>query len=283
MNRRAKETVSPVSQLARRLTKMGTLNSSELTELTPPYNSPFSDIDTLNNIEALALKNSLTEYHQTQIEYIIREQRFTAEISHELRTPMSVIKASAQWLELQHPDMPHIKRIIQSVNQMTLISTSLLTIARQQHIDLDDDIRIHTLTKRCVKDVKQSFLDDHKYIDISTPDQNIVIKGHETLVYIILCNLIRNAIQYSQASSLVIHADQSHLTLTDNGVGFPNELLASFQNTDDNNIMPYSPSSEGYGIGMVLVKRLCHIQNWGLRLSNNPSSGATITLSFNHI
>ncbi len=279
LQRSARNTLSPVAKLAK---KLASVRSIGLKALMPDGNSsvdmvsPFAPIDTGANLEAAALKQALGDYHQSLLRYVIREQRFTAEIGHELRTPMAVIKSNAQLLLLAQPESVPVKRIGQALDQMAVITNSLLALARQDKTEINPTQSLLELLKQSIADNSEALSTAN--LSVTLPANDLVVPCSPTLVYMAFSNLVRNAITYAHASNLSISFNANGIHFADNGIGFSAEMLVRLQHINNEDII-YNPTAEGHGIGLVLVQRLAAVQGWTMRVDNNHSGGAVITLN----
>ena len=281
INRKAQRYLSPVSQLAQ------AIQSIDLHQ--PSLNrNPFKSIQTRGNLEAEELRIALQIYHQTLIEFIEREQQFTAEVSHELRTPLSVIKGSLEILQYKFPEHAAINRMQNMVVDMQLLMDTLLTIARQGSTTLPmSPVDLTVSMQQICTDLDDMFSAQSMEYEIQQMVKNIP-NTNPAVVAMIFGNIIRNAINYSQGKRVSILIDAHRIVIEDDGVGLPIAALnALYQLEQDNQpvIMPH----HGYGIGLKLVKRLCNMIVWEIELINksnlklghispNDSSGLAVVI-----
>ncbi len=91
----------------------------------------------------------------------------------------------------------------------------------------------------------------------------------------ILTNIVGNAFQHARGSEVMIRSDGSTLEIADSGPGMPAEavdgLFTEFAKGD---------SSEGHGLGLSIVQRLCSNEGIGLEVVTSSSTGTTVTLDF---
>lgn len=262
INRKAHRYLSPVSQLAQ------ALQSIDLHQ--PSLNKyPFKQIQTRGNLEAQELKIALQIYHQTLIEFIEREQQFTAEVSHELRTPLSVIKGGLELLQYKFPDHASITRMQNMVVDMQLLMDTLLTIARQGSTTLPvSSVNLTDSMQQICADLHDMFLAQSMTYDIQQIAKNIPTTN-PAVVAMIFGNIIRNAINYSQGKRVSIQIDAHRIVIEDDGVGLPTAALTALLDLEQENhrVIPH----QGYGIGLKLVKRLCNMIGWEIELINKSN------------
>lgn len=262
INRKAQRYLSPVSQLAQ------AIQSIDLHQ--PSLNrNPFKQIQTRGNSEAEELKLALQIYHQTLIEFIEREQQFTAEASHELRTPLSVIKGGLELLQYKFPDHAAITRMQSMVVDMQLLMDTLLTIARQGSTTLPvSPVDLTASMQHICTDLHDIFLAQSMEYDIQQVVKNVPTTN-PAVVAMIFGNIIRNAINYSQGKRVSILIDAHRIVIEDDGVGLPTAALTALLELERENhrVIPH----QGYGIGLKLVKRLCNMIGWEIELINKSN------------
>lgn len=211
-------------------------------------------------------------------------------VSHEFRTPLSLIMGSAQLLgkSLQTPIEPsklkNLQRIKSSVKTMTLMLENILTLARSEAgklefnpnlvevqtfcLNLSENFRIFNESKRMIKFVKQG-RNTHAYLD-------------ETLMYSILGNLLSNALKYSSEETTVYLTSICEpnfvaFRVKDRGIGItPADREKLFD--------PFSRGSNvrgiwGTGLGLALVKRCVDLHRGTLTLESEAGIGSTFTVT----
>ena len=95
------------------------------------------------------------------------------------------------------------------------------------------------------------------------------------LVKILVRNLVRNAFAYTAAGSVVLRQDAASLTVSDTGRGIPGHAIEQVFVRHYRDL-----SSEGAGIGLSLVKRICDRYGWRLRLESKEDQGTVVTVGF---
>lgn len=202
-------------------------------------------------IEVQTLANQLMTSVQLQRESVERETFFLRAASHELRTPVSIVSASNELLMRTSDSMSKgaqraVKRIQRSVLTMQNLITSLLWMSRNPTTDLE-------LTGIEVGELVQQALNSHQYLR-DGKDLTITVHSTDTvrslplphvLVDIVITNLIRNALQHTEHGSIEI-------TYTEHSVKVTNTLEHA----------SHSSTETSFGIGLILIERLCKHQQW---------------------
>ncbi|QUJ66349.1 HAMP domain-containing histidine kinase [Photobacterium sp. GJ3] len=224
-----------------------------------PPDQPLFEVDTAFQ-ETRAIEQSLRDSKLNIARYFQREQDFSRFASHELRTPIMVIKGSADILQ-KVPDQPRIAvkaicRLQQASQEMTLLTETFLLLGRE-HIDRSfyaacplADILQHQLEELSPLFARQ---DTSYHLTLSHPG---TIKAPESFVSIIINNLIKNAFSYS-IDAIQISLNANHLMIANRHDG---------KETDN----------AGYGCGLVIVERICERMNWRYTVHDD---GQTFTTS----
>lgn len=105
----------------------------------------------------------------------------------------------------------------------------------------------------------------------------LLVFSSETVIAVLLGNLIRNAILYTNEGGINIVIYSQQLAITDSGPGIPQQgidkLFEPFQRAGNEN-------ASGYGIGLTIVKRLCDRFGWEIEVSSEPRKGTCFKLKF---
>lgn len=231
--------------------------------------------------EVYTLADSLQAFTTRLKEQLRREQEFTRDVSHELRTPLSVMRGSLQILEKQ-PLTPAQQRAVKRMNttsgdMLSLIET-LLLLAR----DTDDSgkkqevVVVNDLVSLLVEQIESTHnKDDHVTIRIEDK-QLLAVKTPQQAIGIVIGNLLRNACNYTPDGSVIIMIDSQHVTISDTGEGIAATDLERVQ-------QPFQRSSEqteGHGLGLDLVRRLCERYGWTLEINSVPDQGTAVRVRF---
>ncbi|WP_375753252.1 sensor histidine kinase [Vibrio sp. HN007] len=202
------------------------------------------------------LSDTLVTSVQKQKELIEREEFFLRAASHELRTPIAVISASSELLERSSSELPKsnqraIGRIGRSIHSMQRLMHTLLWLAREQQ-------EMQDLTDISLADTCNLVVEEHLYlskdkdieINVSETEEGALLKRqNDSLVQIVLMNLVRNAIQHTDSGEINIEASASSVVISN-----PSESSGAKQEHD-----LYKTS---FGVGLFLVEKICKKQGW---------------------
>ncbi len=262
----AKRITSPVYELANRVRD---LNPEQ-------YQTPIAKDFPDDEVGELA--KDFDMYIQRLSDFIEREQAFTSDVSHELRTPLTIIEGATDILlsnaSLDIKIKPPIERIARSTHNMTEIVSSLLLLARENDDEvIEYNCDVEEVIKKVVNDNQHLLL--HKPVEICVNIQsNISLSTECTLLRIVLANLFRNAIFYTDQGKITIDLNEQGISIKDTGKGIPEEQR---QKIFDQH---YSNSPKGEGIGLSLVRRICNKYHWKIEIDSTIGQGSIFKLFF---
>jgi len=262
--------VAPVGELATRVAGL------------EPKDHPPSLAGDFPRDEVGMLAREFDAYLQRLAAFIEREQTFTADVSHELRTPLAVIKGATEVLlddlDLDETRRSKVKRIARSAHEMTELVTALLLLAREEEREEKGDV---LLSGCAVDEVLHQVIEGHQHllslksVEIKLDIQaQIILPVECTLLHVVLANVIRNAISYTEHGHVSICLDKSGVSVMDTGIGIPVEHI---QRIFDRY---YTGSAGSGGIGLSLVKRICLRYDWHIDIESLEGHGTTFRLRF---
>ena len=242
------------------------------------------------NSDGRAVGAVLLAFDITEQEYAERNRReFTANVSHELKTPLQGILGSAELIEkgmVQPEDVPHF--IAQIRTEATRMVTLIGDIIRLSQLDEGDEMpreKVELLS--LAEEVTDSLKDEaaKKKVTLVVEGQAASIEGVRRLLYEIFYNLCDNAIKYNlPGGSVHFFVDSSEksvaVKVTDTGIGIPAEdqsrVFERFYRVDKS----HSKASGGTGLGLSIVKHAVQYHHGAIELKSEPGKGTEITCVF---
>ena len=221
-------------------------------------------------------------------------QEFVANVSHELKTPLTSISGYAELIETgiaKPEDVPgfaqkiHVEasRMIQLVNDILQLS-SLDNASEAGSEPEMETVDLLTVAKDCVE--RQKLNARRAYISLNCLGESALVHGNRALLDELCQNLCDNAIRYNRPGGKVqittACSRDGHCTLTvaDNGIGIPKEAQSSvferFYRVDKSR----SKATGGTGLGLAIVKHIARIHNARIKLESQVDVGTTITVTF---
>jgi signal transduction histidine kinase len=273
--RSSQRTLSPMVSLAKTMRNFDlrrhSLDSLHLEDYT----------GTDSNDEVHILAESLQAFTQRLKRQLQREQEFTRDVSHELRTPLAVIRGSLQIIEKQPltaVQQRAVKRMNTTSRDMLSLIETLLLLAR----NTDDtqnkqaEVVINDLVCLLVEQVAATHNADN-HVTIAIEDHALLkVDAPEQAVGIVIGNLLRNACNYTRDGSVLIDVDAKSVTIRDTGHGIAENDLERVQQAFQRS----SEQTEGYGLGLDIVRRLCERYNWVLEIKSVPAQGTAVSVRF---
>lgn len=227
------------------------------------------------------LVNSFNQYLNKITQLLTREQLFTSDISHELRTPLMVIKSSAELLT-HYPDPSKqaelLLKIDTSANEIQDLIDTFLSLAREknQHQSNIHTDKIDTLLSKRI-DYWQPYANKQHILITVHIGPNIQRECSVPLFSTVVSNLIKNAFQHSKSNRIDIYLTNSTLKVVDHGEKINDELKAvlfdAYKKGD--------PLSQGLGLGLSIIKRICEHQDWKVSYEYDETEGGAFLIEFN--
>ncbi len=220
------------------------------------------------------------------------QKTFISVVSHELKTPVSIIKGYAGTLRRQDahwsPEIldESLAIIEEEADSLTDLIDNLLEASRLQAGTFSLELSEEVMLDRLVTAVMRKFnpqSDNHTFA-LDFPDDFPAVWGDERRLTQVLNNLVSNAIKYSPDGGLItlsgrIHPDHVTISVADEGIGIPehqrHRIFQQFSRLDN----ALSRQTEGTGLGLFLSKSIVEAHNGRMWFNNNENGGTTFTFS----
>lgn len=188
--------------------------------------------------------------------FVTREQEFTRDASHELRTPLTVIRSAAERLAaepgLSAAGRQHLSHVQHSTFQLEQTVATLLSLARDEPLGTPvAPVRIVPILERVVVEQSPLLAGKTVAIEFAVP-ASARIALPAPILHILLSNLVGNAFAHTQAGAVTIDVEGNRLRIANTGDGA--DPASRWQLAQ-----PYDKCerSAGFGLGLVIVRRLC--------------------------
>lgn len=224
-----------------------------------------------------------------QVDAEKHRQEFTANVSHELKTPLQSIIGSAELMEngiVKEEDIPrfigHIRK--EASRLVTLIDD----IIRLSQLDEGSDMPREAVSVKVLSEEVCRTLADaakRKGVSLEVSGDDGVVNGVRRLLYEVVYNLCDNAIKYNLSGGSVKvtvaqQPDEVLLTVQDTGIGIPPEhqdkVFERFYRVDKS----HSKQSGGTGLGLSIVKHAVQYHHGKIAVESAAGKGTTITAAF---
>jgi len=272
--RRLRRAVSPMIALARKVRELDEdpANIERVQSLQVP-----EDADE----EVRELTDALLRYSKRLAHFLERERQFTRDASHELRSPLTVIRIAASIL-LEDPELGESKRrtaqrIQRACHDMEELTSAFLLLARESETGLK-------MEAICVNDLIAEEVDRAKLLAADKPvtaevrsTHRVYVEAPEKVLSILLGNLLRNAFSYTDAGQVTVEIGAGKVSIRDTGVGIAaekiEEMFRPFVRGEGNR-------RGGHGVGLTIVRRLSDRFGWPVSIASDPGVGTTVEISF---
>lgn len=251
-----------------------------------PIQQPEPNISELQPI--VSQLNLLLQHLQQSLE---AEQRFTADASHELRSPLSAIQLRLQLLQRKYQDQAQytheLQQIQQDVSRGTQVVENLLLLARLDPTETMSLPQTQVELSQMLMEVWHSLeiFRLEKQVQLQTQMQASWIQANPELLFSCLRNLLDNAIRYSpqqgkiflQISTL---GQKVHLCLENEGQGLSESQIAHL---GERFYRTLGTKTTGTGLGLSICKKIIKLHQADLFFSASPYGGLKVELVFKQV
>ena len=217
-------------------------------------------------------------------------REFTANVSHELKTPLQGIIGSAELLESGMVKPEDVPRFIGHIHTEAARMVALIgDIIRLSQLDEGDEMPWEDLNLLKLTQEAAATLEDEaakRRVSLNVTGQPVMMHGVRRLIYEIACNLLDNAVKYNREGGSVtasvepVSKESVCLTVSDTGIGIPladqNRVFERFFRVDKS----HSKASGGTGLGLSIVKHAVQYHHGKVTMHSVPGEGTTIRVVF---
>jgi len=259
--------VRQVTELAGRV---GTLKPGQMHEaLTRPGQDP----------EVAMLARAFEDY-QARIEQMIRrEQEFTSNASHELRTPLTAIKTSCEMLladtALGGKSRARVAWINAAAGRMAEQIQALLFLARGQALGEIEPVVLADCVAEAVEPYRGEIARKGLALEMDVARDDVLELNYPAL-RLVLSNLVRNAVHYTERGFVKVGYAAKRLTVADSGQGISGEHLPRVFER----FFRAEGLGGGTGLGLAIVKRICDQYGWKIEVESAPAKGSAFSIVF---
>lgn len=263
-----RQLIAPIEKMAQNM---------EDTSMEPPYK------------ELVPFASMIRKQHTDILSAAKARQDFSANVSHELKTPLTAISGYAELIEAGMVDEEKQKHFILEIRKNAQRLLSLINdIIRLSELDRTDSqsafekFDLNEIVSECMEalDVNAK----NRQVTLEYTGEKCNICGSKEMMRELTDNLVQNAIRYNKPNGSVwveVHGgDQPRLVVKDNGIGIPADeqqrIFERFYRVDKSR----SKATGGTGLGLAIVKHIVEIHDAKLSLESELGQGTTITVNF---
>lgn len=265
-----KSIVKPITQLGQSLDNIDKFKSDE--ELKP-------------------LVNALLQQKKKQKMLDKQKKQFTANVSHELKTPLTSIAGYAELIETGMAKPEDIKPFAGVIRKQALrlvnLSEDIIQLSQLEESDDEDmsfeSVNLYEIAQRCVEALNINAI--NKCVTLNLTGEECYIRGKAQLVEELVYNLCDNAIRYNKENGNVTVTVSplekgASVSVKDTGIGIPEKyqerIFERFFRVDKSR----SKATGGTGLGLAIVKHITQLHDAKLEISSEEGKGTEIIVTF---
>ncbi len=246
------------------------------------YESPYKELNPFSD--------KLRSQHTDVLLAAKARQDFTANVSHELKTPLTAISGYAELLEggmAQEEQKAHFYREIKkNADRLLALISDIIRLSEldmKGHAPVFEKTDLYETVKECAEELTVNA--EQRGIRIDFEGEPCQVFGNKDMLKEMVENLAQNAIRYNNAGGKVtvfagIKDGETLLVVKDNGIGIPaseqGRIFERFYRVDKSR----SKETGGTGLGLAIVKHIAEIHDARIELDSAPSLGTTVTVIF---
>lgn len=224
--------------------------------------------------------NTMIDYLKDNFE---KQETFVSDASHELKTPISIVKSYAQLLKRRGRDNPElfnesIQAIESEADRMQRLVEQMLLLAKNQEKDAHEQIDMVNLCKEIATKFEGAY---NREIIFDTRDEAVCVNGSQDQLQQVIYILIDNALKYSEdAVKLSIVQSSSHISVTiqDFGQGIPKHEQGKIFDRFYRMEKSRNRDLGGTGLGLSIAKTITEAHDGSLRVTSVAGEGSVFTM-----
>ncbi|MGB2925120.1 MAG: two-component system sensor histidine kinase RppB [Limnothrix sp.] len=219
-----------------------------------------------------------------------QQQQFTADATHELRSPLASLLATVEAILRLDADSQDTKTMLQTVERqgrrLGQLVNDLLLLSRLEQKNIVE-AWVNCCLNDLISDLTEEFLEMAIAANVTLtneiPSRELYVVGNESQLYRLVSNLIDNAIRYTPSGgsiSLTLTADDRFalITITDTGIGIPLEqqqhIFKRFYRVNNDR----SRKTGGTGLGLAIVRAIADVHQGSIQVQSDSVTGSQFTI-----
>lgn len=260
-------------------TKIRRVNEPDTFDHTPikTHSADFQELDTVLNQMMYRIR-----------ELFNKERQFIANVSHELLTPIALLKNKFENLlqndSLDDNAIDKIASSLRTLDMLKKVINNLLLISRIENhqYEANESIDLKELIHNLLEDLNDR-IEEKEIILTLNLQHNFPFIGNKTLIHILLYNLMVNAIKYNRKNGSISISDgflkeKYYLAISDTGIGMNDSQVSRIFNR----FTRINADQEGHGLGLAIVDSIVHFHHIDIEVTSIPNEGTTFTLLFSN-
>ena len=263
-------------------------------KMIKPIENVAQHMDDLDSVEVYdELKpfvGTISKQHEDIMKSATMRQEFTANVSHELKTPLTSISGYAELMENNLVDGENVVNFASAIHKnadrlLTLINDiiRLSELDGVQAAPEFEELDLYAIVQNCVQTLQVNARNHN--VSISAKGTGQLIKANRQMIEELVYNLCDNAIRYNKEGGKVEAGvartrEGVQLIVQDNGIGIPKEhqerIFERFYRVDKSR----SKETGGTGLGLAIVKHIAQVHNASLEVISEEGQGTKILVTF---
>ena len=262
--------------------------------LMKPIEQMANELDHLENVESydelIPFIRLIQKQHEDIVKSVTMRQDFTANVSHELKTPLAAISGYSELIENGMAAEGDVQRfaaeIHHSANRLLTLINDTIRLSELDSVETTDhieEVNLYAIADTCVNMLKIS-AENHD-VSLSVSGKQVTVMADKQMMEELVYNLCDNAIRYNNPGGYVLvtvgeSGKEKYLRVKDTGIGIAKEhqerIFERFYRVDKSR----SKSTGGTGLGLAIVKHIVAKCNARVSLESEPGKGTEITVYF---
>lgn len=258
-------------------TKIRRVNEPDIFDHTPikTHSTDFQELDSVLNQMMYRIS-----------ELFKKEKQFIANVSHELLTPIAILKNKFENLlqnnSLDDDAIDKIASSLKTLDMLKKIINNLLLISRIENNQYvaNETINLKQILVDLSKDLKDRIEENELTLSIDIKS-SFEFLGNKTLIHILLFNVFVNAIKYNKKQGNIKISDRFSnenyiLSISDTGIGMSENQIS----TIFSRFTQINSEQEGHGLGLAIADSIAHFHHIKIEVNSAPNKGTTFQLIF---
>ncbi len=216
-----------------------------------------------------------------------RQKTFITDVSHEFKTPLTIIKADSEVIELENGESEWTSSIHTQVKRLNSLVESLVSLTKldeQQEKIVKTQLNLSEITSDVLKEFSSAVHNRNLTLNTNIKSE-MFINGDEKAIYNLLCILLENAVKYAPDKSEILtrvyeKAGKKIFSIEnscdDFKIGKHGELFDRFYRNDK----ARNSESKGFGIGLSIAKSICDLHSAKITAQSKTGSEIIFTVVF---
>ncbi len=246
------------------------------------YEAPYKELEPLAEM--------LSSQHTDVLAAAKARQDFTANVSHELKTPLTAISGYAELLEGQMVDEEQQKHFCREIrknaNRLLALINDIIGLSALDQNGQEfsfEELDLSKVVLECMDDLIVT--GKQRNVNVSFESEACIVRGNKDMLKELVENLVQNAIRYNNTGGKVVvtvakRDGRGVISVKDNGIGIPiaeqERVFERFYRVDKSR----SKATGGTGLGLAIVKHIVEIHDAKIELDSAPGVGTIMTVLF---